>query len=220
MAQAHAFFSVLVLACAATLAPAGDAVFVKPVSTAEFGWNSNTTGTSVQIADDFMLAAPATIDTVLFYGFSQTGSPDREFRVRIFANDDGSDRPVVDPFYDEIVGTVTGTDTLVDNAFGRDIYEYAVDIPDIALDAGVPYWFSVGATTVTTWTWSHSLAAPAPDDVFGRVTDDQEWASIRGAGWPDTRMNQAFTLFAVPAPGAAGALWVTAMALGVRRRRV
>ena len=199
--------------------PASAGVFDNPLNAGNgFGWNSNINSTSQQAADDVILTQNAIIDMITFYGFDHTGLLGNNFRVRMFTHNAASGEPESVAFYDELVGFLNGVDTGQNNPSGNDILRYDVDIPDVALTGGVSYWLMVASTDATTWAWSHSDTAGAPDDQFHRSGDGDSWRSLRDLGLPDERMDQAFTLIPVPAPGAL-ALFGVAGLVARRRRR-
>ena len=211
--------AVVLALCLAPVYSNADELFNNPLNSSEFGWNSNVNGGLQQAADDFTLVVDSTVDSVTWYGFDQSGLLGNNFQVRIFEFNAGTGEPGLSPFYDESVGFVNGTDTLIDS-FGNDILEYTVSLPDVDLLGGVEYWLMIGSTDGTTWTWSHSDTVAFPDDQFHRDGDGDAWRSLRDLGFPDSRLDQAFQLSGTPVPEPSGLLLLSLVsAAWVSRRR-
>lgn len=189
-------------------------VLSKPLNVTEPGWYSNINGTYQQAADDVLLGAGATVDRVSWYGFETNGAASSTFRIRAFLTA-GSGEPMATPFYDEILGVVAGTDTGLTSG-GYRVLEYESAIPDLALAAGTPYWLMIASADAAPWVWSHS--DPSTADQWHRNGDADSWRSIAGLNYPESRLDQAFTLYA-PEPGVLALLLIGLGAIGLRRRR-
>jgi hypothetical protein len=194
-----------------------DVLASKAVSTAEFGWNSNISGTEQQAADDLTLANAGVANQLTWFGFRHDGGPSANFRVRIFA--DAGAEPAAIPFYDQSLGLLNGTPTGLFNQFGNSILRYSSAIPPVALNAGTEYWLMIASSDPPIWAWSHAVVGPAGNDQFHRNGDGGAWRSLLGLGFPPQTLEQAFTLEGViPEPGSLAAVLVGLGVLSARRR--
>jgi hypothetical protein len=215
---ARAWLAGFILAAGSTAPAWAGVAFHNPLNAGNgFGWNSNGFPTAQQIADDVLLEVDALIGSITFYGFDQSGVMGNNFRIRLFATDPDTGTPMQRPFDNASIGFITGEDTGFDNGQGFAILEYAADIPNVHLPAGVPVWISILSTDIGAWTWSHSDAVEEPDDMYLRTQNYEPWLSMRERNVPDERLDQAFTLYST-VPAAPTTALFAAVAAGRRRR--
>jgi hypothetical protein len=190
----------------------------KPLSTAEYGWNSNINGADQQAADDLTLTTSGTANKLTWYGFSSAGETSNNFRVRIFQS--AGAQPADVPFYDQVLGLRPGTDTGLDNSSGISILQYSSAIPAVALTAGTKYWLMIASTDSNIWAWSHAVVGPAGNDQYHRDGDGSTWRSLAQLGFPATTLEQSFRLEGVvPEPASITVIGCGACLFVASRRR-
>ncbi len=209
----RALVCTFLLFASAGLVQAGT-IFTKPLDNGAAGINSNMTASGKgQCADEFRLAEDAFLGGAAWYGFQDSGLDTSTFRIRIFLFDpnaiaemDSLGAPEAEPFFDVAVGPLTGKDTGETNPDGAHILRYSTTFSSVELAGGVEYWLMIASTTTTEsdWGWSHSAPVDSPNTSFARYGDDGGWRNLRDIGIPDSRLDQAFELFAsetvVPLP--------------------
>jgi hypothetical protein len=134
-----------------------------------------------QSADDFVLAAPATITQVRWWGLYQGSNlplePDA-FTLRIFADVGGL--PSAEPLFEELLPRVRRQATKWISG-GYDVYEYTALLhPHVPLPAGT-YWLSLVEDVdveVLGVAWLWALSSNAAGNHAYRFVDDTAWAAI------------------------------------------
>lgn len=148
-----------------------------------WGWESTTAGQ--QEADDFTLVPGlSTITDFHWWGFVDIAFqgdgvlPNNDFVVRIF-EDDGLGGPGSSPLYEWSLTGVSAVDSGTVSFAGTPVYEYAVDVPAVTLNANTAYYFSVLWDGLDPdgdfWVWS-ALDTVGPS--WYRFADGEDW--VRG----------------------------------------
>ncbi|GMV25272.1 MAG: hypothetical protein AMXMBFR58_13030 [Phycisphaerae bacterium] len=170
-----------------------------------------------QIADDFMLAADASVSQATWYGnFISSGDPFNTgaqftFAVR-FYNDTGSG-PALTAFSEQlVVATLSDTGLSQENDA---IYHFAANLNPVGLSGGVKYYLNIEEIDSTTPKPSFRWNNGAND-----IDDNVMYFTQGASGWNQSgepRTGCAFTLD-VPAPSAALVGLAGVVAVGRRRR--
>ena len=141
---------------------------------------------SQEMADDFSLAAAATINVVNWQGsyYVTDVVGNESFTVRFYT--DAFGLPSASPFVSQVV-SVNVIDSGAD-LIGKNLYNYSANIVTVALDAGVTYWLSIYSNeSPTNYAWANS----ADGSIDGVVRfAGLEWSSYDN----DDRSNHLFSL--------------------------
>jgi hypothetical protein len=195
--------------------------------------------TLIQHADNFSLAAPATVRSATWRGvfndFNSATFP-VPFTLTIYGNTFSGGNPI--PDVGNIISTTNVsfspgqfTDTNTDLVVGNltfDIYEFQANLPPAALAAATTYWFSVLADTTgdppaNNWAWARGAFATGDGTALRQVSPFVGNFSHSANGGPFYFVLDDVALSAVPEAGplfvwtALGA--VGAVGLVIRRRR-
>lgn len=201
-------------------------------TTAYYSSQLSTGGTltfASQVADDFSLAANATVQKIRFWGGCYNGDPVPipSFNVLVYA--DAGGQPTGTP------GDPTGTAlhsfsvsaTVVDtgsSVFGAssNILRYDVNLgAGFLATAGTTYWLAIQAAVdyPPQWGWaSQAVGGGDPLSFWGPTFNYNEWQTL------DQTQDTQFQLFSgtggvVPLPGAAGLAALGLVGVTGRRRR-
>ncbi len=181
----------------------------------------DTTTDGEQLADNFALATPATVRSVVWrgaYGLNDTPTFPLSFDVIFYADAGGlPDKSAV--LSSTAINFATAADVIDtgSDVFGGDLYEFAANVTPTSLPAGETLWFSVLADT----------ANDLDDDFFwvaGSFMGGMSAARADVSGDGDFVAADLGPFYfvlddtAIPEPGAAFAL-ATAGGLVLRRRR-
>lgn len=139
-------------------------------------FDTSSPSDTVQVGDDFIIAAPGKINHVTFYGayaFDNVPPSSDEFSIRVFPVVGGI--PNASPLFDFNHASVSRVDT-GDSLAGLDLYRYEASIPVIFLEAGTYLLSVVNDTTGTDsdWYWATSNA---PADSWERDSDGIAWVA-------------------------------------------
>lgn len=117
-----------------------------------------------QVGDGFMLATPARIQAVEFWGMGAGA----DFTVRIFMMVAGA--PQESPLYEADLGIVRGTPTEM-----RGEFHYTSTLPEVTLPAGDYLLSIVNKDRAERWYWLASCEDGCEDHSFGRTSDADPW---------------------------------------------
>ena len=191
-------------------APAGGQARVS-----DFTRHSSASGLFFQVADDFSLAAPASIGSVRWWGeywFDDVAAAD-DFTLRIFASEGGA--PAITPLYEQHLGAA-----LTRTAYAGDIFQYDAALAPVALGSGTYFLSVVNRTAeddvLDSWFWVSSTAAGA-GSAYNRA--GATLLDAEGAAWGTLGFDFAFQVSAVPEPQTYALLLAGLGLLGFAARR-
>lgn len=204
-------FSVLAASASATL-------FSQNANQASAYIADATSHVGGEVADDFVLAADASIGSIRFWGgyFDSNVPYADDFTVRIYERT-GAGLPGAE-LLTTTLSSLVRTDTGVD-AFGIDEYMYEADLDTaFSATAGVEYMISIlnsggDLNTDTSWVWETGDTNPA-------ATVGTALTPVGGGPWQVERFaDMAFELLAVPTPGTIVLAGCTCIFASRRRRK-
>lgn len=203
-------------------------IYEQPLATEPEGFYSNLGGQTA--ADQFELAANATITRVTWYGLYAPGAGVQDpvaispidFSIRFFSDSAGLPGTVLsDQAVSALVQDSGSTVTAAGAFLGHAIYQFQADLPaDVSVGPGSVTWLSIVDTDPDTlglwWLWSDSPSVAGDTKAWGSG-DPELWTLSRSNG------QLAFTLEGVTAIPVPGAILLAALGAGLvtrlRRRR-
>lgn len=216
----------LIAAAAASPAQSQTVYSQAPADPPGFGYYSSSQPVpqrNFKHADDFTLAAAATIHSVRFWGMSEgrvsTGiSNFSAFTVEFFATNPTTQLPAALLHTETFAAALTAPTTTGRVAFDTGATEYGHTISlasPISLLAGTKYHIAISATPVVptgdVWLWQDGRFVNGTSGIY-------RWSTGAWSTFQDT--DSAFELVTIPAPGTALlAASLTAGAAARRRRR-
>lgn len=191
-----------------------DLVFSQSPPIDQFGINSNLGGpSSQQIADDFILAASSTINSVVWWGAydAATVPPgNTQFTIRFFEDAGGISQ--TSPINEYLVQPAIVTDLAIN---GQAVLRFSAAIPSTQFSPNQTHWISIldsDNSTLQNFRWSNLWFGR----ISARVADGSPWLGFNNFG-------MAFELHgitAVPEPSALVMVFAgIGAALGWRLRR-
>ena len=149
--------TVLLIGCLVASTARADVIFDNGAPSKSGGFLSDIDA-NVRFADDFVLAGPATINALRFWGFySPTGTPGPDdFTVVFYGNSSGLPNGST-VLSSNMVASACRIDTGDDLDGGGDIYVYEAPLAPLSLGAGT-YWISIVNNTTAdnndNWAWA------------------------------------------------------------------
>ena len=182
---------------------------------------------NLQIAENFTLTEPSTIDSISWAGYyvaPQMLIDPVSFKIRFFEDAGVTPETPIDSFfqeYDVHVNAVATGDIGVISGDGGPVFSYAVSLPSLMLDPGT-YWVSITEADTRTpasgfsqWLWSRSDFS---GNFAGRRGDLEIWSSAGDNTSGDLAMTLTGTVVPIPA-----AVWLFGSGLlglvGIARRK-